>query len=220
MKIFRKILREVLPFYFKRFDNSKTYWERRYYFGGNSGQGSYGEEAKQKANFLNYIVKKYDFDTVLELGSGDGNNISFYELERYIGFDISKEAIKICRKKFKFRDNYSFYHLNNDYYLYLNRIKSKLINKKLLVISFDVIFHLVEDEFFIQYFEYLDAAANDYILIYSTDYDCNVSSHVKHRQYSKHLIKMGWGEVKQERLKDSFSDRSKQFKLFKRKETK
>ena len=57
MNLYRKIIRELFRVKItKKFISSSQYWEHRYYYGGNSGSGSYNEVAAEKANFLNQIL--------------------------------------------------------------------------------------------------------------------------------------------------------------------
>ena len=59
--LLRKIIREIFRGRItKKFINSQKYWEERYYYGGNSGRGSYGEDARIKSNFLNDTVQNYN----------------------------------------------------------------------------------------------------------------------------------------------------------------
>src|SRR5680860_621290 len=79
--------------------SSGSYWEKRYKRGGNSGAGSYGRLAQFKADIINKFVKDQSIKTVLEMGSGDGNQLELFNLPHYIGFDISKTSIVHCVKK-------------------------------------------------------------------------------------------------------------------------
>jgi hypothetical protein len=71
----------------------KAYWEERYKYGGNSGAGSYSENADYKASRINQVVKSFDVRTVLEFGCGDGNNLSLYKFDHYLGLDVSNTAV-------------------------------------------------------------------------------------------------------------------------------
>ena len=51
--------------YTKSFTNSTDYWQKRYFFGGNSGKGSYGDEAIFKAEKLNKLISQFNFDGLL-----------------------------------------------------------------------------------------------------------------------------------------------------------
>ena len=85
MYIFRKIIRELFRKKItKRFIDSRNYWEERYYYGGNSGKGSYAKDAIQKANFLNNIILNYGLNKIIDVGCGDGNNLKFFNERKNI----------------------------------------------------------------------------------------------------------------------------------------
>lgn len=193
-----RILREILPFFFKKFRNSKQFWQQRYFWGGNSGKGSYGTEARFKAETLNKLIKNYNIKTVIDLGCGDGHNALFYEVNQYIGFDVSKDAIAICQKRFSNHPSFHFYEINIRNLGKIERQKHTL--SPVLVISFDVIFHLVEDEIYDEYLARLEQLSENYSLIYSTDFDAKASqAHVRHRNFSKDLLNKGLIEIEDER---------------------
>ena len=57
-----------------------------------------------------------------------------------------------------------------------------------LVLSLDVIYHLVEDRVFAQYMQTLFRAAKRYVIIYASDTDDNsdnAETHVKHRKFTQ-----------------------------------
>ena len=60
--------------------SSKEYWETRYKSGGNSGVGSYTKFAEFKASFVNLLIKKYNIESIIEFGVGDGNQLSKLEV--------------------------------------------------------------------------------------------------------------------------------------------
>ena len=211
MLIFRKLIRELFFKYTKSFTNSTDYWQKRYFFGGNSGKGSYGDEAIFKAEKLNKLISRFNFDGVIELGCGDGNNASYYQTEHYFGFDISFDAIKICKKKFSGNNNFQFFEIDEKYCCKIREIKNTYKLKNELAISFDVIFHLVEDDIYFDYLDKLEVASNKNLLIYSTNYDkFEKSAHVRHRLYSKELEKRGW----KEHPSSTYDWLDKSFKLF------
>jgi len=155
------------------FQHSKLYWQERYASGGNSGDGSYGQLARYKANFVQSILSSNDIESVIEFGCGDGNQLSLVEYPRYLGVDVSETAISHCRKKFHKRRNYSFELMDNYSIEYFD-----------LAISLDVVYHLVEDNVFDQYMSDLFSSASKYVLIYSSDFDAEGNAHVRHRKFS------------------------------------
>src|SRR5438270_10704846 len=58
------------------FDNSSSYWNRRYVAGGTSGAGSYGRLARFKADVLNAFVAESGIASVIEFGCGDGAQLA------------------------------------------------------------------------------------------------------------------------------------------------
>ena len=82
------------------FNSSADFWERRYAGGGSSGPGSYGTMAQGKANFLDAFVQSSNVQSIIEFGCGDGNQLSLARYPRYIGLDVSRSAIGLCRSRF------------------------------------------------------------------------------------------------------------------------
>lgn len=158
-----------------RFDGSKSYWESRYKEGGNSGNGSYRALAEFKAEVLNRFVAEKGLQSVIEYGCGDGNQLKLAEYPAYIGFDVSATAISLCKDIFH-GDKSKFFRLLEEY-------KGE---KADLVLSLDVIYHLVEDNVFDAYMAQLFESANSWVIIYSSNTDDNSSNgalHVKHRRF-------------------------------------
>ena len=158
--------------------NSKLYWEKRYATGGNSGAGSYEKFAEFKSTVLNEFVKVNNIDSVIELGCGDGNQLSYADYKKYIGIDVSPSAINICKHKFMNDENKAFF--------VIDELKD---HRAELAISLDVIFHLVEDDIFAHYMEQLFSVAGKYVVIYSSNTDDNELSpkHIKHRNVEKYI---------------------------------
>lgn len=160
----------------RRFKDSSRYWEERYARGGNSGGGSYGELAAFKARFLNRMVEQQDIRSVIEFGCGDGNQLALATYPEYLGFDVSETAIEQCRQRFA-DDKTRAFGLMQDY-------AGETAD---LALSLDVIYHLVEDSVYEDYMRVLFAAAERYVIVYSSDSDENSrlqSPHVRHRRFS------------------------------------
>jgi len=174
--------------------SSAAYWDNRYVNKETSGAGSYGEMAKYKANFINKFVKTQKIETTIEFGSGDGNQLGYYNFQSYMGLDVSQEAIKICLDKFGNDPNKSFYL----YHPHFFRDNIKLFSGD-LAISIEVIFHLVENEIFEKYILDLFNSANKYVIIFSSNYNQNVThdghgvkvDHVKHRNFTEAIKRIG-----------------------------
>lgn len=160
------------------FKNSNQYWVDRYQREGwNSGAGSYGRLAAFKAEVLNDFVAKNGVETVLELGSGDGNQASLARYPAYHGFDISPDAVDLCRKRFADDPTKTFSVVAD-----LGETKADL------ALSLDVIYHLIEDPVFDVYMRQLFGAADRFVAIYASNHDDNpadmTGSHVRHRRFT------------------------------------
>jgi cyclopropane fatty-acyl-phospholipid synthase-like methyltransferase len=160
------------------FTSSEKYWENRYKSGDNSGSGSYNEFAEYKASFINEIISKYKIQTVCELGCGDGNNLKYYKgFNKYYGFDVSKTIIDINSKKFD-NEKYSFNVLNT--------LDIPIVD---LVMSLDVIYHLVEDDTFNNHMKQLFNSKSKYVIVYSSDFDSKRKFHMRHRKWTNNVSK-------------------------------
>lgn len=161
---------------FRRFDGSANYWDERYARGGDSGAGSFGRFGEFKAEVLNGFVERNGVRSVIEFGSGDGNQLSIARYPRYLGVDVSTEAIKLCRQRFKGDDSKTFVALA-DY----------AGERADLALSLDVIYHLVEDEVFNDYMARLFDASDRWVIVYSSNHDDTdraEAAHVRHRKFT------------------------------------
>jgi hypothetical protein len=159
------------------FPGSAAYWEKRYLSGGNSGAGSYDKFAEFKAEFLNRFVQERGVGSVIEFGSGDGNQLQYAAYGSYIGVDVSHKAVELCRSKFAGDPSKTFLHTSE--------FRGQRAD---LALSLDVIYHLIEDSVFDRYMETLFASAEAYVIIYSSNYEESSQSHgahVRHREFTK-----------------------------------
>ena len=131
-----------LLIYFRQliFPGSQNYWEQRYSLGGNSGEGSYGKSAEFKSEIVNKFVRENCIDLVTEYGCGDGNQLTYAKYPQYIGLDISQKAIKLSSKIFLEDSTKEFYVYDPNQF----ETNQKNFSAE-LVLSLDVIYHLVED---------------------------------------------------------------------------
>lgn len=172
------------------FKGSEDYWDKRYVYGGNSGQGSYNEFAEFKAELLNSFVLENQIESVIEFGCGDGNQLKYFNFPTYKGFDVSPKAIEMCKDLFGSDSSKSFY-LIKDY----NKESAEL------TLSLDVLFHLVEKQVFEDYLHRLFNASKKCVIIYSSNSkDVNLINlaHVKHRNFTEWIEE----NIKEFRLKE------------------
>ncbi|MDZ7691914.1 MAG: hypothetical protein U5K69_12435 [Balneolaceae bacterium] len=161
---------------FNRFPGTKEYWEKRYDWGGTSGNGSYNDLAEFKAAIINRFIEKEDVETVIEYGCGDGNQLKLADYPSYIGFDVSKKAISRCRNIFV-HDKTMTFKLMEEY-------DGETAQ---LTLSLDVIYHLIEDEVYYAYMRRLFDSSTQFVIIYSSNTNGQKNmqmKHIRHRKFS------------------------------------
>jgi len=161
----------------KPFGGSRNYWIQRYREGRNSGPGSYNRLAEFKAEVINEFVKSHSINIVIDYGCGDGNQLKLARYPSYIGFDVSSDALSICKRIFS-ADKSKTFKLWNKY----------SGEEAQLTISLDVIFHLVEDKIFHEYMKRLFDSSTSFVIIYSSNFEddnSNRSPQLRHRNFSK-----------------------------------
>jgi hypothetical protein len=179
-----------------KFPDSKAYWETRYLQGGDSGVGSYDFFSEFKAQVLNEFVTEKRISSVIEFGCGDGNQLKLAKYPSYLGFDVSPAAVAKCKDIFGLDETKSF-HLVREF----NGQTAEL------ALSLDVIYHLVEDDVFESYMQTLFAAADRYVIIYSSDSDDNrgyEGTHVRHRKFTEWVGKRALEWRLTERIPNKF----------------
>lgn len=163
---------------------SSDYWEKRYLNGGNSGNGSYGRPAHFKAQCINSFISQKNIKSAIEFGVGDGHNLSFYNIEKYLGLDVSKRAIEICQNRYKNDKSKQFSMIDPLEVL-------SLAEKFDCALSIDVLYHLVEQNVYETHLRNLFTSAKKYVIIYAWDADANesmqLSIHVKPRKFTKYI---------------------------------
>src|ERR1039457_2100952 len=162
------------------FTGSAEFWERRYARGGTSGPGSYGTLPRDKAEFLNACVLANDVQSVIEFGCGDGNQLSLARYPSYVGLDVSRSAIELCKRRFADDLDKSFFLY--DCCCFVDHVG---LFKADLAISLDVVYHLVEDAIFEAHMAHLFDAGSRYVVVYTTNGDIRDDApHVRHRSFS------------------------------------
>lgn len=162
------------------FEGSKKYWDNRYVASGNSGSGSYGNLSAYKADFLNAFVEKNGIESVIELGCGDGHQLSLATYPMYYGFDVSQKALDICNTMFKDDASKQFLLVTEENLAH---------RKAALSMSLDVIYHLVEDKVYEEYMSSLFDSSQRFVIIYSSNYDERIAVHVLSRKFTSWVDK-------------------------------
>ncbi len=145
--------------------NSKKFWNDRYVKGGNSGSGSYNNLAQFKADIINNFIEKNEIKSIVDYGVGDGNQLKLFNTENlmYTGIDVSEFIISKCKKEFKEDKTKKFIHADN----IDNELKGEL------VLSCDVIYHLIEDSVYEEYMKNLFSMSKKYVIIYAKNKHVN-----------------------------------------------
>lgn len=160
-----------------QFRGSEAYWRARYEGGRDSGRGSQGELAAFKAEFLNGFVAEHQIASVIELGCGDGQQLELARYPRYVGLDVSSEAVRLCRDRFR-GDPTKEFGLVTEY----------ADEGADLALSLDVVYHLVEDSVFETHLQRLFDLGRRFAIVYSSNSDRNAQSgpaHVRHRRFTE-----------------------------------
>jgi hypothetical protein len=159
---------------------SADYWERRYRSGLTSGLGSYGALAEFKAEVINGFVRTNDVQAVVEFGCGDGHQLVLSNYPRYLGLDVSKAAIDLCRQRFGEDRTKSFLWYDPERSINLaNFLRADL------TLSLDVIYHLTEDSLYQKYLDDLFCTSARFVVVYSSDQESSgTAPHVKHRNFT------------------------------------
>jgi hypothetical protein len=158
---------------------SREYWENRYRHGGNSGAGSYNHLAQFKANVINWVFRDLQIHSVIDFGMGDGNQLGVLNIVEsriaYTGLDVSPSAIEMCRAKYP------------GLRFMLDTEAASVALSADLVMSCDVIYHLIEDSVFTRYMDAMFKMADKYVLIYALDADINHAEHVRFRNFTTYI---------------------------------
>lgn len=159
--------------------NSSKYWNDRYVKGGNSGAGSYNNLALFKANIINNFIDKNKIQSIIDYGVGDGNQLKLLNTNtiKYTGIDVSDVIVNKCKEMFNEDKDKTFINVND--------IDTTL--KADLVLSCDVIYHLIEDNVYLEYMNKLFSMSNKYVIIYSKNENINHAQHVKFRKFTDYI---------------------------------
>jgi glycosyltransferase involved in cell wall biosynthesis len=161
--------------------DSSSYWEERYRQGGNSGAGSYDQLARYKGLVINFFAQQKKLTSFAELGSGDGNQLRYFNFENYTGFDISQTVIAKTKALYAEKRNYSFVWSGDpglDWEQHEQEYECAM--------SLDVLYHLIDDRIFTEYMDRLFSLSTNYVIIYASNFDApdkRGAAHVRHRKF-------------------------------------
>lgn len=138
-----------------------TYWRARYASGGTSGAGSRGAEARAKAALIDEVIRTYRVARLVDLGVGDGYTASL------VSEPVEYVGVDPAHTSPAPAGPFD------------------------LALSFDVLFHLVDDADYRAYLTALFAPTTTRVLVWSTDHVQQGRSHVLHRHWTPD-IPSGW----------------------------
>jgi hypothetical protein len=160
--------------------NSTEYWKKRYASGGNSGSGSYGALAEFKAESLNRFIEDNKIRSIVEYGSGDGNQLGLINIENYLGLDVSPDAIKKTAEMYAAEPTKRFQLYDPDTFQAGSNEQAEMS------ISMDVILHLTEDVRYENYMNNLFNSGTRYVGIFNTATDTQLEKMASHNRYRNH----------------------------------
>ena len=175
--------------------DSKKYWQDRYSKHG-SGAGSRGDLRVYKQEVINKFLTDYAPESVIELGCGDGVQLSNIKYENYTGYDY-QSAVDVCNNRHGDKPHLKFRSLE----------EFTTSHKAELTISLDVIYHLTEKETYHQHLENLFLSSEQYVIIYSTNFDENPAGHICHRKFTTDVEKYNFENFKI--LENPFEEQTK-----------
>lgn len=100
------------PVHASTFDTiyTKQIWDVK----NSSGRGSEPKEAQEYIQFVNNLIASNGYQTVVDVGCGNGIVGNLIKCKQYSGYDCSEVIIKQCRKKFS-RNAYFHIDISSDY---------------------------------------------------------------------------------------------------------
>lgn len=130
------------------------YWENRYMEGGNSGEGSRGIHKDWKWAVLNNTIP--NINNIIDVGCGDLAFMEGWMVPNYIGIDISETIIQKNREQYP---NKQFIISSAD--IHIHGIKSDV------VFCHDVLFHIIDENVYVNILKNLTKYSDNYISIYT-----------------------------------------------------
>lgn len=132
----------------------EEYWETRYAKGDSSGEGSVGPNRAWKWA----IIEKYvsSLDDVVDIGCGDLRFWEGRDCHKYFGLDLSATVIqrnRESRPKWRFEVGHAEYRIPN--------LRARI------VLCLDMLFHIMDDEVFVNVLENLCRYSKEWIFTYT-----------------------------------------------------
>ncbi len=132
---------------------------------------------------INGLVTSNSLDTVLEFGCGDGNQLSYYSLQNYLGLDVAEKAVELCSEKFADDPSKRFRLIRPGEDVDFGRFD--------LVMSLEVLMHVVDEGDFLWTLDNIFRHSDNYVVILTPLtplMDFPKGSHEKYRNLFPYLV--------------------------------
>lgn len=154
-----------------------AYWETRYAEGGDSGPGSQGDAARDKALFVNDFIQAHSVHSVIDWGCGDGQQLERLLVpSNYVGVEVSPTALQRCIAR---EDNRRL-----SFVLAGPLFPSSVFYDRFdLALCLDVLFHLPSDADYLPFLRHVFASSTRLVCAHTTNIEIEPSrAHVRHRR--------------------------------------
>lgn len=194
--------------YYQLFD-ATDYWEQRYADERDAGPGSRGDHRRFKAEFLNSFVDKNGIESVVEFGCGNGVQVELADYPTYAGLEVSESAIEACSQRFAYDETKSFFLYDPHHFLNRGAIQADL------VLSLEVLFHLVDDATFEKTMHDIFDAATKYVILFSSNHtESTPELHIRHRRFTDYVEEYFPNFSLIEKVENEYEERHSDFYVY------
>jgi cyclopropane fatty-acyl-phospholipid synthase-like methyltransferase len=121
-------------------------------------------------------------ESVIEFGCGDGEQVALAEYPGYVGLEVSEAAVNACARRFATDETKSFLLYDPPSFHNSGALTADL------VVSLEVLFHLVEDEIFEKTMHDMFEASSKYVIVFSSNHtESTPELHVRHRRFTEYV---------------------------------
>ncbi|MDO5510418.1 MAG: class I SAM-dependent methyltransferase [Weeksellaceae bacterium] len=150
----------------------ESYWERKYTAGKNGGKGSMRNLGAFKASIVNNFISENNINSVIDWGCGQGQMVSMIKAVNYIGIDLSRTAIRRCKKRIAGDEHKQFLH----YSMYKGQQAE-------LSLSMDVLCYQPTQHTYQEHLQQLFGSSTKWVIIYAYDGQMQHSVHCHSRRF-------------------------------------
>lgn len=135
----------------------------------------------RKAQMVNDLIKTESIESVVDWGVGDGTVLKMLMSGiKYTGVDISEFALSKLRREWSHDEHKRFRSLDD-----IGPVKAQL------ALSFDVIFHCIDDFDYEMHLRRVFSSATRFVLIHSSNHDGGrTARHVRWRRFTPDVMRI------------------------------